>query len=60
MEWFRTSEPLWWLLFGSRLIIYGCLMTFMLFAFLFLIGKEIRRCYKHKVPWFIVVPAVHK
>ena len=60
MEWFYTSEPLWWILFGSRLIIYGCIITFMLSCCLFLIGKEIRRCYKNKVPWYFDVPVKSK
>ena len=54
MEWFYTSEPLWWILFGSRLIIYGCLIAFFLFALLFFIGNELAKWYKNE-PWLFSV-----
>lgn len=47
-EWFRTSDPLWWLIFGSRLIIYGCIIAFYLLVCLFFIGKVLRRWCKSK------------
>ena len=53
-EWFRTSDPLWWILFGSRFIIYGCLIAFFLFALLFSIGNELAKWYKNE-PWLFSV-----
>ena len=56
MAWF-----LWWIIFGSRFIIFGCIIAFYLFVCLFWIGKVLGRWYiKNKDSWFFDVPPKSK
>ena len=60
MEWW-TADLIWWIIFGSRFIIFGCIIAFYLFVCLFLIGKVLGRWYiKNKDSWVFDVPAKSK
>jgi hypothetical protein len=54
MQWFYTSNPLWWLLMGSRLIIYSCIIAFYIIVCLYFIGRELAKWYKNE-PWLFSV-----